>query len=239
MPHAHLEPNEQAVQIPTDGTHLEGNLFLTGEESGLVLFAHGSGSSRHSPRNRYVAQTLHSEGLGALLMDLLTPEEEAIDARSGELRFDMGLLADRLIRAIDWLSAQPRTSHLKIGCFGASSGAGAALIAAAERPDAVSAVVSRGGRPDLAGDALHQVRAATLLIVGARDFQVVELNKSAFSQLDHVKEKRLELIPGATHLFQEPGTLEQVARLAAEWFREHLAVQANMTPPEKLDERLG
>ncbi|MBI3469205.1 MAG: dienelactone hydrolase family protein [Planctomycetes bacterium] len=217
-----VEQIERSVAVPADGVSLDGNLVLPAEASGVVLFAHGSGSSRHSPRNRFVARALNAQHLGTLLIDLLTSEEEAIDARTGDLRFDIELLAGRLVAAIDWLSNRPETRELKIGCFGASTGAGAALLAAVARPDAVAAVVSRGGRPDLAGQAMQQVRAPTLLIVGGRDYQVIELNKSALEQLGRAERKRLDIVPGATHLFEEPGTLEQVAHLAADWFREHL-----------------
>jgi putative phosphoribosyl transferase len=175
-----------------------------------VLFAHGSGSSRHSPRNRNVARMLNRANLATLLVDLLTPEEEeALDVRTAHLRFDIGLLTGRLIGATDWLTQHPDTRHLRVGYFGASTGAGAALVAAAERPDVVSAVVSRGGRPDLAGPALARVQAPTLLIVGGYDLQVIQLNRVAFAQL-HC-EKQLVIVPGATHLFEEPGTLDEVA----------------------------
>jgi putative phosphoribosyl transferase len=195
---------------------------------GVVLFAHGSGSSRLSPRNRYVAQVLREGGLATLLIDLLTPEEEAIDARTDQLRFDIGLLAGRLAGAADWLAQRPETRQLRVGYFGASTGGGAALVAAAERPDLVAAVVSRGGRPDLAGPALPRVRAPTLLIVGGQDYPVIELNREALGQLR--AEQRLEILPGATHLFEEPGALEEVARLARDWFRRHLAPAAAPSP---------
>jgi len=199
---------------------LEGNLSLPEGARGIVLFAHGSGSSRHSPRNRYVAQILNEAKLATLLVDLLTPDEEAIDLRTAHLRFDIGLLAERLVGVTDWLTQYPDTRHLRVGYFGASTGAAAALVAAAQRPDAVDAVVSRGGRPDLAGPALALVRAPTLLIVGGNDFEVVELNRRALALLRC--EKRLEIVPGATHLFEEPGALEVVARLAREWFERYL-----------------
>jgi pimeloyl-ACP methyl ester carboxylesterase len=186
----------------------------------VVLFAHGSGSSRHSPRNRYVAQALNEGGLGTLLIDLLTAAEEREDARTGRLRFDIALLAARVVGASDWLARNTATAHLPIGYFGASTGAAAALVAAAERPDDVRAVVSRGGRPELAIPALNRVQAPTLLIVGGEDVPVIEMNREALKHLE--VEKRLEIIPGATHLFEEPGTLEEVARLAREWFQEHL-----------------
>jgi len=185
------------------------------------LFAHGSGSSRHSPRNRYVAQVLQDAGLATLLIDLLTPDEEQVDMRTGHLRFDIGLLAERLVGATDWLTQQPNTQNLRVGYFGASTGAGAALVAAAERPDVVAAVVSRGGRPDLAGPALARVQAPTLLIVGGNDVPVISMNDEAMAQLR--AEKQLVIVPGATHLFEEPGALEEVARLARDWFLQHLA----------------
>lgn len=188
---------------------------------GVVPFAHGSGSSRHSPRNRFVARALQSAGLGTLLMDLLTPPEEAEDAYTRHIRFDIGLLAGRLVRAAEWLAERRETRGLPIGCFGASTGAGAALVAAAGRPDLVAAVVSRGGRPDLAGDALAGVRAPTLLVVGGDDVPVIELNRQAFDRLT-AAEKQMVIVPGASHLFEEPGTLEEVARLAAAWFEQHL-----------------
>jgi putative phosphoribosyl transferase len=186
----------------------------------VVLFAHGSGSSRFSPRNQFVAEHLQGAGLGTLLMDLLTEREEAVDARTAELRFDIDLLARRVIAAIDWLGQSPETSNLSLGCFGASTGAAAALVAAAERPQAVAAVVSRGGRPDLAGPSLAAVKAPTLLIVGGDDHQVLELNRQAVAQLG--AEAELKVVEGATHLFEEPGALEAVARLAGDWFRRFL-----------------
>jgi pimeloyl-ACP methyl ester carboxylesterase len=184
-----------------------------------VLFAHGSGSSRHSPRNRFVAESLREGRLATLLFDLLTADEEVVDLQKTHLRFDIALLAERLVHAIDWVSR--REPDLPIGLFGASTGAGAALLAAAQRPERVAAVVSRGGRPDLAGTALQQVQSPTLLIVGERDKQVIELNRLALEQLQG--EKKMEIVPQATHLFEEPGALEEVARLAREWFAAHLA----------------
>ena len=184
------------------------------------MFAHGSGCSRHSPRNRFVARMLQDSGIATLLMDLLTAEEEAIDMTTRHLRFDIPLLAERLTGAIDWLKQQPATRDLPIGLFGASTGAAAALLAAVARPDDVVAIVSRGGRPDLARQALEQVRAPTLLIVGGRDEPVIALNEEAMAMLR--APKRLAIVPGATHLFEEPGALEQVAQLAAEWFSRHL-----------------
>jgi dienelactone hydrolase len=208
------------VQIASGPATLDGDLALPEDARGVVLFAHGSGSSRHSSRNRTVAQELRRSGLGTLLMDLLTAEEEAADERTAHLRFDIGLLAERLGAATDWLRADPQTGGLAIGYFGASTGGGAALVAAAERPADVAAVVSRGGRPDLAGLALPRVQAPTLLIVGGRDEPVIEMNRDALARLRC--EKRLEIVPGATHLFEEPGTLEEVARLAADWLGRHL-----------------
>ena len=208
------------MRIAVGSTQLEGNLSLPEDATGVVLFAHGSGSSRHSPRNQYVAQALREGGLGTLLIDLLTAAEEREDARTARLRFDIGLLADRVVGASEWLARNSATAHLPIAYFGASTGAAAALVAAAERPDDVRAVVSRGGRPDLAIPVLNRVKAPALLIVGGEDVPVIEMNREA---LKHLKvEKRLEIIPGATHLFEEPGTLEEVARLAREWFQEHL-----------------
>ena len=207
---------ERLVQIPAGRVALEGNLRIPEAARGVVVFAHGSGSSRFSPRNRFVAGVLEQAGLATLLMDLLTPDEEAVDELTRHHRFDIGLLAERLIAASDWVRKQPDTTHLAIGYFGASTGGGAALVAAAERPDLVKAIVSRGGRPDLAGPALPLVQAPTLLIVGGRDEVVIELNRQAFNQLRC--EKRLEVLPGATHLFEEPGTLQEVARLARDWF---------------------
>jgi dienelactone hydrolase len=212
------------VRVPAGGAMLEGDLAIPRGATGIVLFAHGSGSSRHSPRNRYVAETLRVRGLATLLMDLLTPGEEAVDLYTAHLRFDIRLLALRLAGAADWLAHQPATRVLRIGAFGASTGAAAALMAAAERPEALAAVVSRGGRPDLAEAALLRVRAPTLLIVGGNDPQVIELNREAFVLLQ--TEKQMEIIPGATHLFEEPGALEQVARLARDWFVRYLASPA-------------
>jgi dienelactone hydrolase len=211
---------ERLVHVATGSVTLEGNLTLPDGARGVVLFAHGSGSSRLSPRNRYVARLLNEAKLATLLIDLLTPREAAIDLRSAHLRFDIRLLAERLIGATDWLIQYQDTHHLRVGYFGASTGAAAALVAAAERAGEVGAVVSRGGRPDLAGPALTQVRAPTLLIVGGEDTQVIELNREAFTQLQC--EKDLAIIPGATHLFEEPGALEQVAGLARDWFQRFL-----------------
>jgi dienelactone hydrolase len=209
------------VEIPAAGVFLQGRLTVPESALGVVLFAHGSGSSRHSPRNRFVARALQEAGLATLLMDLLTDKEEAIDLQTRQLRFDISLLAGRLLEAVDWLGKNPATRTLAVGCFGASTGAAAALIAAADRPAAVKAVVSRGGRPDLAGEALSRVRAPSLFIVGGLDRVVIELNEEAMARVP--AEKHLEIVPGATHLFEEPGKLEEVARLTGDWFRLHLA----------------
>jgi putative phosphoribosyl transferase len=211
---------EKEVGIPIGGKILQGNLAVPDSARGVVLFAHGSGSSRHSPRNQYVAQELQETGLGTLLMDLLTPDEEAFDVHTAALRFDIELLAHRLAAATTWLLDQPQMAQLRIGYFGASTGAAAALVAAAELPDVVAAVVSRGGRPDLAGEALRKVIAPTLLIVGGRDSTVLELNRQAFAELPG--ERKLEIVPGATHLFEEPGALGSVAQLAKNWFALYL-----------------
>lgn len=208
------------VQIQAGRAVLSGNLTIPENAIALVLFAHGSGSSRHSPRNQFVARTLKDAGLATLLFDLLTPEEEAIDMHTRELRFNIGLLAERLVDATRWAKQQERTRDSRLGYFGSSTGAGAALVAAAEIPKDVGAVVSRGGRPDLAGDVLPRVQAPTLLIVGGNDEIVIELNEMARDQMRC--EVKLEIVPGATHLFEEPGALEKVARLASEWFIKHL-----------------
>lgn len=207
---------EQLVQIPADSVTLEGMLVVPAKAEGMVLFAHGSGSSRHSPRNNFVAKVLRESGIGALLIDLLTEREDAVY----QTRFDINLLTDRLTAATKWLMGQPQTKRLKIGFFGASTGAAAALEAAAVLGPLIGAVVSRGGRPDLAGPALDRVKAPTLLIVGGNDDIVIELNQQAYELLGGKKE--LIIIPGATHLFEEPGALEEVARLAAEWFKQYL-----------------
>jgi dienelactone hydrolase len=211
---------EDLVQVTAGPVHLEGELKVPAEAQAVVLFAHGSGSSRQSPRNRYVAEVLREANLATLLIDLLTAEEEAVDIHTAHLRFNIELLAERLVGATDWLVQNPQTANLAIGYFGASTGAGAALVAAAARPDMVHGIVSRGGRPDLAGPALSQVRAPTLLIVGGEDVPVIRLNQQARDQLA-VRDKQLVIIPGATHLFEEPGALEEVARLAAAWFMRH------------------
>jgi dienelactone hydrolase len=212
---------ERVFGVSAGPVELEGNLVVPEGARGIVLFAHGSGSSRHSPRNRYVARVLREAGLATLLIDLLTPDEEEVDLRTAHLRFDIGLLAERLVGATDWLKENPAMRSLRIGYFGASTGAGAALVAAAERPRDVGAIVSRGGRPDLAGEALSRVLAPTLLIVGGDDVPVIGMNERAMARMS--AEKRLEIVPGATHLFEEPGALEAIARLATRWFVRHLA----------------
>jgi putative phosphoribosyl transferase len=216
-----MADEEDTVEIDVDGAKIDGTLAIPMGATGIVVFAHGSGSSRFSPRNRYVASVLNSAGLGTLLMDLLTEEEEQRDEITRELRFDIGMLADRVVSVVDWIARAEITRGLKIGCFGSSTGAAAALIAAAARSETVAAVVSRGGRPDLAGDALPRVHVPTLLIVGGNDQEVLELNREALRELQC--EKELVVIPGATHLFGEPGTLGKVAELAADWFTRHLA----------------
>lgn len=210
------------VSIGLSKVTLEGNLGLPAHPRGIVLFAHGSGSSRHSPRNRFVAETLQSNGIATLLMDLLTTTEEEIDQRTSQLRFNIRLLAKRLCGATTWTLRQPDLRGLSVGYFGASTGAAAALVAAAQLSGAVAAVVSRGGRPDLAGDALGSVIAPTLLIVGGNDAPVIDLNEQALAALG-CSEKKLVIIPGATHLFEEPGALEEVASFAADWFACHFA----------------
>ncbi|MFL5599946.1 MAG: dienelactone hydrolase family protein [Gemmatimonadaceae bacterium] len=215
------EVAERTVVVSADGVELEGNLAVPHGARGIVLFAHGSGSSRHSSRNRFVAEELRRADLGTLLFDLLTPAEEQIDIHTRHIRFDIGLLADRLIGAMRWLDTQDDTRGLSVGLFGASTGGGAALVAAARRPDRVDAVVSRGGRPDLAAEELPHVRTPTLLIVGGRDSVVIDLNKQAMARM--TAPAQLEIVPGATHLFEESGTLEQVAQLARDWFRKYLA----------------
>jgi putative phosphoribosyl transferase len=208
----------QAVKIAPHG--LSGDLVVPERAEGIVLFAHGSGSGRHSPRNQYVAGVLQQGRLATLLLDLLTDAEEQIDLESGHLRFDIGFLASRLLEATDWLQQQRGVRNMSIGYFGASTGAGAALVAAAERPAPIKAIVSRGGRPDLAGSALPRVKAPTLLVVGSEDHHVVELNRAALAKLRC--DKKLSIVPGATHLFEEPGTLEQVAMQARGWFQRNL-----------------
>jgi dienelactone hydrolase len=211
---------EQTIEIPSGLVTLAGTLAIPAEAHGIVLFAHGSGSSRHSKRNRYVAGALGQARLATLLLDLLTPAEEQQDRFTSHLRFDIGLLAGRLVDSTEWLARRPDTRDLAVGYFGASTGAAAALVAAAELDRHVHAVVSRGGRPDLAGDALNRVQAPTLLIVGGQDPEVLQLNIKA--QAQRAGECQLTVIPGATHLFEEPGALEQVARLARDWFTRYL-----------------
>ena len=215
-----MATTDPLVHVTAGSITLEGDLAVPENAYGVVLFAHGSGSSRHSPRNRYVAGELQRRGLATLLIDLLTTEEEQVDMRTAHLRFDIGLLANRLMVATDWLGRNAQTGPLKLGLFGASTGAAAALVATTERPERVAAVVSRGGRPDLAGAALSHVGAPTLLIVGGDDVPVIGLNRQAYAKLN--VEKRLEIVPGASHLFEEPGTLEEVARCAGDWFEQYL-----------------
>jgi dienelactone hydrolase len=209
------------VRVPIGEADLPGDLALPSEPQGIVLFAHGSGSSRHSPRNQAVARALQRRRLATLLIDLLTPAEEVIDNGTAQYRFDIPMLASRLVAIVDWLRQQPQTAALPIGLFGASTGGGAALIAAANRPHEIAAVVSRGGRPDLAGSSLARVTTPTLLIVGGFDPAVIEMNRDAMRRM-RGSEVRLEIVPGATHLFEEPGTLERVAELAGDWFAGHL-----------------
>lgn len=215
---------EQTISIRTDHVVLEGTLGVPNGAAGVVLFAHGSGSSRFSPRNRFVARVLRDAGLGTLLLDLLSHAEDAVDEVTRQYRFDIQMLADRLEVAIDWLARQPDMENLPVGLFGASTGGGAALVAAAERPARIGAVVSRGGRPDLAGDALPLVDAPTLLVVGERDEVVIDLNERARSHMRraHVE---IQIVPRATHLFEEPGTLEEAAALARDWFVRYLSEQ--------------
>jgi pimeloyl-ACP methyl ester carboxylesterase len=224
MANVATQGKDQEVRIKAGSISLDGNLVIPPGAQAVVLFAHGSGSSRFSPRNRFVAEVLRRGGLATLLFDLLTAEEETVDQRTRELRFNIDLLAERLVGATDWVGQQTETKALSIGYFGSSTGAAAALVAAAKRPDAVHAVVSRGGRPDLALPILAQVKAPTLLIVGGEDVAVIGMNKQALAQLR--VESKLEIIPGASHLFEEPGTLEDAAHLARQWFKSHL-VQPN------------
>jgi pimeloyl-ACP methyl ester carboxylesterase len=214
----------EAVEISAGGYRLKGDLRVPAQPQGLIIFAHGSGSSRFSRRNRQVAEFLGERNFATLLLDLLTSQEEAVDAATGQYRFDIPRLGKRVVAAADWVAIRPDISTLPIGCFGASTGAAAALIAAAERPAAVAAVVSRGGRPDLANAALTDVKAPTLLIVGGNDEPVIELNRQAMREMR--APVRLAVVPGATHLFEEPGTLDQVAELAAAWFGRYLVPRA-------------
>jgi len=211
----------RSVEIPAGRARLAGDLSLPAEACAVVLFAHGSGSSRHSPRNQRVAGTIRERGVGTLLFDLLTPEEEDVDARTGRHRFDIALLTERLLHATRFVRERRDVPALRVGYFGASTGGAAALWAAAERGREIGAVVSRGGRPDLAGERLEQVETPTLLIVGERDDEVLRLNRAAYARLKCPR--AIEVVPGATHLFEEPGALEQVAGLAADWFHTHLA----------------
>ena len=209
-----------AVQVPVDSVELEGTLSVPTAAQGVILFAHGSGSSRHSPRNRYVADILNESGLATLLIDLLTEDEQQVDLQTAHLRFDIPLLARRLEGISEWLVEHPEVQGLKLGHFGASTGAAAALVSAAELPELVRAIVSRGGRPDLAGPSLAAVEAPTLLIVGGADTVVIDLNRRAMAHLQC--EKELQIIPGASHLFEEPGALKKVAELARDWFLKKL-----------------
>ena len=212
--------DDRPVRVQTGTAELQGDLRIPPGARGIVVFAHGSGSGRHSPRNRFVADVLVNAGLGTLLIDLLTRDEETIDLQTAEPRFDIRLLAERLGSVTDWLSGEPSAATLSVGYFGASTGAAAALIAASDRPERVRAIVSRGGRPDLAGPVLPRVRQPTLLIVGGDDDVVIELNRQALRELSGIKQ--MMIVPGATHLFEEPGALEQVAALASEWFLRYL-----------------
>jgi len=222
MTKTNLLAEERAVRIHAGPVSLDGDLSVPAHARAVVLFAHGSGSSRFSSRNKRVAALFHESAFATLLIDLLTPNEDEVDAFTREYRFDIGRLAERLIGAVEWLAEEPSTAKLPVALFGASTGGGAALVAAAEVPDRVAAVVSRGGRPDLAGPALARVRAPTLLIVGGNDEPVIELNREALAQL--TAPARLEVIPGATHLFEEPGALDEVARHAAAWIETYVAV---------------
>lgn len=223
------EAIHEAVRVDVGVVSIDGDLRVPDRAAGLVIFAHGSGSSRFSRRNRAVAGVLEAAGFGTLLLDLLTPDEESVDERTREHRFDIDLLGRRVVGATDWVQARPDLHHLPVALFGASTGAAAALMAAAARPEIARAVISRGGRPDLADEALPNVQAPTLLIVGGDDAGVIELNQQACAELGCVK--HLAIVPGATHLFEEPGTLEEVARLAAEWFTRHLGPAA--TPSQQ------
>ncbi|POX48794.1 hydrolase [Streptomyces sp. Ru71] len=221
----------RTVQVPVDGVSLTGDLVLPDGARAVVLFAHGSGSSRHSPRNRMVAERLREAALGTLLVDLLTEEEDDRDRVTAEHRFDIGLLGERVAAALDWLGREPATRELPVALFGASTGAAAALVAAARRPERVLTVVSRGGRPDLAGDALKAVRAPVLLLVGGRDTEVLRLNEDAGRELG--APHTLHVVPGATHLFEEPGALEEVADTARRWCAEQLRVREAASRPSR------
>ena len=218
-----INTENRSVQILSNGVRLEGFISIPDNPQGLVVFVHGSGSSHHSPRNQYVAQILQDGGLATLLFDLLTISEETIDLRTRYLRFDINLLARRTAGVLEWLDLQPFAYELKRGLFGASTGAAAALIAAAELPDKVNAIVSRSGRPDLAEEALAKVQTPTLLIVGGVDEAVIDLNEQALAEIGSGIEKKLMIVPGASHLFEEAGTLEQAAELARDWFLAHLS----------------
>jgi len=218
---SNIDKGNPGIKIPIDSITLEGNLIIPEGAKGIVIFAHGSGSSRHSPRNQYIAQELQRSGIGTLLFDLLTVEEERIDMLTRNLRFDIDLLANRLINVTTWILSNPATKDLKIGYFGASTGAAAALMAAKEHRNTIKAIVSRGGRPDLAESALIYVEAPTLLIVGGKDTQVIDLNQWALNRMTML-DKELKIVPGATHLFEERGALEEVALLAREWFKGYL-----------------
>jgi putative phosphoribosyl transferase len=228
---------EESLQITAAGAFLAADVAVPEHSRGVVVFAHGSGSSRHSPRNRYVAAQLQDAGLATVLADLLTPAEESRDALTAELRFDIGLLAARVVGLIDWVATGERTASLGTGLFGASTGAAAALVAAAQRPGSVQALVSRGGRPDLAGEYLRRARQPALLIVGGADTVVIGLNRQALEQL--AGEARLEIVPDASHLFEEPGTLEQVARLARDWFLPRLRTVTDRAGRGAADRRPG
>lgn len=214
------EKEENVVRILVDGRFIEGNLCVPAGAKGVVLFAHGSGSSRFSPRNQYVANVLNNAEIATLLIDLLTRDEEEVDLRTRQFRFDIDLLTERLISAAEWLKRDARTENLRLGIFGSSTGAAAALIAAARLSGRIFGVVSRGGRPDLAMEHLSEVRAPCLFIVGGRDTIVIDLNKKAMAEV--LAEKKLEILPGATHLFEEPGKLHEVAKLATKWFLKYL-----------------
>lgn len=216
------DPRDQKVEIDANGVIINGNLTIPKRARGIVIFAHGSGSGRFSPRNRFVAEELNKADIAALLIDLLTGEEEREDEVTREYRFNIDLLASRLMYATHFVKQDSRTSELHVGYFGASTGAAAALVAAAQLPEQVEAIVSRGGRPDLGGEALGRVKAPVLLLVGGEDYQVIDLNKEALEKLASVKNKELVIIPGATHLFEEPGKLEDVASHAVEWFKKYL-----------------
>lgn len=232
-----IDRTEQELLIEAGKVTLQGTLAIPEGANAIVLFAHGSGSSRHSPRNQYVAQVLHESGIGTVLFDLLSADEESVDEATGELRFDIPFLSERLADATQWLTQQPGMAEMQIGYFGASTGAAAALVAAAQLRPKIAAIVSRGGRPDLAGEALAQVQAPTLLIVGESDEPVIGMNRAALVKLG-CEIKRIAIVPRATHLFVEPGALEEVAQLAADWFKTYLAGAgkfAAQRSPQSLD----